>query len=205
MAHVWPNPDVLAYPGQVRDGTATWTGADLPLLAQLLRHAEAPFNIYTEPTLPGEPSERGFIDQPAPVTGRERVERPTVDLLVDRIRESSAKETVNRWVSEGHHAGVAWSPLATPNMRAFEICRAALRLAEVMHGDADDVALELIYLCGLNPVYGGTEATTVGEALGNCTVRQATAVHEAADRFSQGFYTLTYNAAGRPELTEVSA
>ena len=198
MAGCWPGN--LPNPGQVRRGEAHWTEADLPLLRQIFTIAEAPFNIWTEP--PAEPGEYRPAMSSMPLhDGAEPCERTNLDALAADVRaDPEILAVFNRWLAEGHAGGRAWSPIKAPNVRCFEIGRAALRLAQAMGGDADDEVRALIGEA-VPTVRHATAVDPVGAILGALSSQEAQAVSEAADAFVAGRYTLTYSPDGRPELT----
>lgn len=198
IARLWPTPDVLAYPAQVRAGEATWTDDDLPMLRSIFTGASAPFNIYTEK--PSQPvTSRPSIAEPVVYSGYEPADPADIELLLNAVRESGEVETVNRWLGEAHGAGVGWSPRKMPNVRCFEICRTALALADVCGDTADDVALALIDLALDAADTDPTEP--VGAVLGQLTPQQAADVAEQAAALKAGRTLLVYDADGYPILT----
>lgn len=192
LARSWPDPSVLPYPGTVRDGDAQWTADQLPLISKLLAAAGAPFGPWNmNDTTP--PRERAFVTAPPPNDDKAPVERPTLDLLTDAVRAADATVVarINRWLTEAHEAGVAFSPLAMPNVGNYERLRLALRLAEFAEDDYD----LLLALCSDEP-----DAGPVGPLIGRMTGAMAQAAWQRIDDLANGRSALLYTDDGAPRI-----
>lgn len=193
LARSWPDPNVLAYPATVRDGDASWTADDLPLLQTLLAAAGAPFGPWNM-TDTKPPRERAFMTAPPVNDDRSPVEKPTLELLTDAVRASSPEVVarINRWLTEAHNEERAFSPLAMPNIGNYERLRLALRLAEFAEDDT-----QLIWALLSED---GTPGVYVGEVIGAMTGAEAQAAYQRIDDLSNGRSTLLYADDGTPTV-----
>lgn len=196
LARSWPDPDVLPYPGDVRDGNAVWTADQMPLIQTLLAAAGAPFTAVNADPVP--PRERAFVTAPPRHSDLEPVERPTLELLTDAVRQSGQVERINGWLTEAHQAGVPFSPLAMPNVGNYERLRFALRLAEFAE---DDQQLGFAIACP-----DGQSTMTLGQTIGEMTGADAQAAFNRIEALSTGRSALLYSDDGHPIIVnQVSA
>jgi hypothetical protein len=120
--------------------------------------------------------------------------------LSAHIRDSEHHDTVLRWLTEGHRGGNSWDPRTHPDVRRYEITRAALALATASDG-RDDLA-HLIINLGV-PLIDAVDrfvSLPIGCVLGLLSIDEAKAVHAEADAFIDGRYLLLYDADGHPYL-----
>jgi hypothetical protein len=120
------------------------------------------------------------------------VDLDTINALVERVRQSKHKDTINRWVKEGSKAGYGWSPKVRGTERAVAVTEAALALASL-----DD---EPVIRALLNKLFDLANYP-VGQMLGTLSRTQARHVVHAVNALGEtGGLLLTYNDNGDPVI-----
>lgn len=189
LVDVWPSG--LASPKSVRQGAATWAGADL---AAAQAAVDVVVGGFTEVAETAAPAERPA--QPAPakrVDDGRTLDAEVVNSLLAVVKASPVRSIVNGWLHEASEAGMSWQPRLGRRERHVEITRAAFALASIIGDapqDATDEAFTGIVRGVLASVVGSDQAlmpaTPIGVMLAHLTIEEALSVTSTAQAVEGG-------------------
>lgn len=206
LRSVWPVG--LPTPGKVRSGTAAWNAEQLVRAQACIDEIVGPFPEPEMTPAIGRRSDACTQIEPVKNPDGSTVDAEALSELLATIKASSVVSIINGWLRESADAGCSWSPRVSPRLRQFEISRAALHLAQIVHDapeDADDATfLELVRsilatALGIDPPL--MLANPIGVVLAHLTIDEAIAASDAAQSLLDGRSVLTFSDQGHPVLT----
>lgn len=123
------------------------------------------------------------------------VDQADIKVLLAAVRSSDVRAVVNGWLRQGNLAGASWDPRYHPDVRRYEITRAALALAVATDGD-DAVARVMI---GHAINWRIASWTDVGTIIGFLDITEAKRLTALAEALGPQL-GLRYDADGQPHL-----